>query len=82
VGCEMCHGAGGTYTQEQYMSLKNKEYKKAEVVAAGLVDQVGEAQCVVCHNDKNPLAGEGYKFDFATKKKEGVHESFPLKYSH
>ena len=27
VGCESCHGAGGTYTQEGYMTLKNKEYK-------------------------------------------------------
>ena len=35
VGCESCHGAGGTYVQDEYMSLKNKEYKRAVVVAVG-----------------------------------------------
>ncbi|MCB1034668.1 MAG: cytochrome c family protein, partial [Acidobacteria bacterium] len=42
VGCESCHGAGGTYVQDQYMSLKNKEYKKADIVAVGLVDKVSK----------------------------------------
>jgi len=79
VGCEMCHGPGGTYTQSEYMSFKNNEYKKADLVAVGLVDTVGEEQCVVCHNDKSPTGGE---FDFATQIKEGVHESFGLKYEH
>jgi hypothetical protein len=80
IGCEMCHGPGGTYTQDEYMSLKNKEYKKADVVAVGLVDTVSEEQCVRCHNENVPI--EGYTFDFATKKGEGTHESFPLKYEH
>jgi hypothetical protein len=42
VGCEMCHGAGGTYVKSQYMSLKNKEYVKAEIVAAGMVGEITE----------------------------------------
>ena len=78
VGCESCHGPGGTYTQDQYMSLKNKEYKKADIVAVGLVDP-GEAQCVACHNEKSPFF-EG--FDYAKQKDEGLHERFELKYPH
>lgn len=80
VGCEMCHGAGGTYTQDGYMTLKNKEYKLSELVAVGLVEKVGEAQCVQCHNENVPI--EGYTFDFEAKKAEGTHENFPLKYDH
>ncbi|MCP4662052.1 MAG: hypothetical protein GY856_42155 [bacterium] len=79
AGCEMCHGPGGTYVQVQYMSLKNKEYKKADLVAVGLVDKVGEAQCVFCHNHKSPTRGE---LDYATEGQEGIHELFPLRYYH
>jgi hypothetical protein len=82
VGCEMCHGPGGTYTQKEYMSFQNKEYKKADLVAVGLVGEVGAAQCTVCHNEKNPAAPKGVKFDFAAMKDKGMHEQFPLKYQH
>lgn len=80
VGCEMCHGAGGTYTQDGYMTLKNKEYKLSELVAVGLVEKVGPEQCAQCHNENVPI--EGYTFDFEAKKDEGTHENFPLKYDH
>ena len=80
VGCEMCHGAGGTYSQDEYMSLKNKEYKRADVVAVGMVEKVSEAQCIVCHNEKVPI--EGYTFNFEEATEKGTHENFPLKYSH
>ncbi len=80
VGCEMCHGAGATYTQDHLMSLKNKEYKRSEVVAAGMVEKVSEAQCIGCHNENVPV--EGYTFDYEAKKDEGTHENFPLKYNH
>ena len=82
VGCESCHGPGGTYTQDEYMSLKNKEYNKAEVVAAGLVPEVGAAQCAGCHNSESPFVVEGYVFDFESVKDKGTHEKFPLKYAH
>jgi hypothetical protein len=82
VGCEMCHGAGGTYVADDKMSTKNKEYKKADVVAAGMVATVGEAQCVACHNEKNPFHAKGTKFDYAANKDKGMHEKFPLKYAH
>jgi hypothetical protein len=62
------------------MSLKNKEYKLSEVVAAGMVEKVGEEQCVACHNENVPI--EGYTFDFEAMKDQGTHENFPLKYDH
>jgi len=82
VGCESCHGPGGTYTQDHLMSLKNKEYKKADVVAAGLVAEVSAEQCVVCHNENATGAEPGYVFDFEANKDTGTHEHIPLKYSH
>ena len=63
------------------MSLKNKEYVKSEIVALGMVDTVGEAQCISCHNADSPFAPEG-GFDFEAVKDEGTHEHFPLKYEH
>ncbi len=80
VGCEMCHGAGGTYIQDGYMTLKNKEYKRSELVAVGLVEKVGPEQCAVCHNENVPIPD--YSFDYEAKKAEGTHENFPLKYNH
>lgn len=80
VGCESCHGAGGTYIQDGYMTLKNKEYKLSELVAVGLVEKVGPEQCTGCHNENVPI--EGYTFDYEAKKDEGTHEKFPLKYDH
>ncbi len=82
VGCEMCHGPGGTYTQEGYMTLKNKEYKKESLVAVGMVGEITEAQCKVCHNTESPFVGDDYVFDFASRKDEGTHEKFDLKYPH
>lgn len=80
VGCETCHGAGGTYLQDGYMTLKNKEYKRSEFVAVGMVEKVGEEQCVACHNENVPI--EDYTFDYETEKDAGTHENFPLKYNH
>jgi hypothetical protein len=82
VGCEMCHGAGGTYTQAQYMSLKNKEYPKEDIVAVGMVGEITMEQCVTCHNTESPFVGDDYVFDFEENKEKGTHEKFPLKYEH
>lgn len=82
VGCEMCHGAGGTYIQSEYMSLKNKEYKKADIVAVGLVAEITVEQCESCHNSDSPFVGDDYVFDFEAKKDTGTHEKFALKYQH
>ncbi len=82
VGCEMCHGAGGTYISKGHMTLENKEFKRADLVKVGLVGTIAEEQCKVCHNDKSPFVGAGYVFDFAKRKAQGTHEKFPLKYKH
>lgn len=82
VGCEMCHGPGGTYTQNEHMSLKNKEYKKADLVAVGLVGEITEKLCQTCHNTDSPFVGPDYVFDFSANKAKGTHEKIPLKYPH
>ncbi len=82
VGCEMCHGAGGTYVADEYMSIKNKNYKRADIAAVGSIYPPTEAQCRVCHNEESPFVGEGYVFDFEQRKKDGAHEIYPLKYDH
>jgi hypothetical protein len=82
VSCEVCHGAGADYIQDQLMSLKNKEYKLADVVAAGMVAEVSAEQCTPCHNSESPFVEDGFVFDFAANKDKGSHEKFPLKYEH
>ena len=79
VGCEMCHGPGGTYLQKEHMSLQNKEYKKAELVKVGLVGEITAQQCVECHNARSPFF-EGFRFE--ERKAKGTHEKLPLKYRH
>ncbi len=78
VQCEVCHGPGAGYLKPNLMSLQNKEYKRKDVVAAGLV--IPSAQtCTQCHNKKSPF----YKpFDFAVRVREGTHAHEALKYKH
>ena len=82
VQCEVCHGPGGTYTLKEHMSLQNKEYKRATLVAVGLTDKITKDTCVTCHNSKSPFVGKDYVFDFEARKTQGTHEKFPLKYQH
>lgn len=79
VGCENCHGAGGSYMNlhEEIMKSKRK-YKLDEMHAAGLITP-DKAVCVTCHNEKSPTFDASKPFDFDAKKKEGVHENSPLK---
>ncbi len=79
VGCEMCHGPGGTYLKPEHMSLQNKEYKKASLVAIGLVGTITKEQCTPCHNPKSPFFKD---FNFEERKTKGTHEKFPLKFQH
>ena len=64
------------------MTLKNKEYKLADLLPLGLVEKVSEAQCVGCHNSESPFVGDDFVFDFEANKDLGTHDKFPLKYSH
>ncbi len=82
VGCEWCHGAGTGYSQDQLMSLKNKEYELVDVVAAGMVEKVGADQCTPCHNTESPFVGDDFVFDYEANKDEGNHEHHDLKYDH
>jgi hypothetical protein len=82
VSCEMCHGAGGTYTKDELMSLKNKEYKLGDVVAAGMVEKVSIDQCKGCHNAHSPFVADDFVFDYDANKDKGTHENYPLKYAH
>jgi len=83
VSCEMCHGPGSEYTKKENMSLKNKHYKRAEVVKAGLISPVKADRCTeVCHNEKSPFYKKDQPFDFEKRKNDGTHKHYPLKYKH
>lgn len=79
VQCEMCHGPGSKYSD---IKRKNKEYKKEEVLAAGIISPPTIKTCQQCHNTESPFVGDDYVFDFEKRKKEGTHEHFELKYKH
>lgn len=78
VQCEVCHGPGGGYLKPQLMSLTNKEYKRSDLVAVGMVVPSADT-CKTCHNEKSPF----YKpFDYQARLQEGTHTHTPLKYKH
>ena len=81
IGCEACHGPGSEYLKPNQMSLQNKEYKRADVSAAGLVIP-NQQTCILCHNPKSPFVKPGAPFDFEKMKSEGTHQHSPLKFKH
>lgn len=78
VQCEVCHGPGGGYLKPPLMSLQNKEYKRSDLLAVGLVVPTEET-CKTCHNKKNPFFKP---FDYQKSLKAGMHGHTPLKYKH
>ena len=82
VQCEACHGPGSEYLAKDKMSLQNKEYKRADLVATGLVIPNGDTCTSTCHNERSPFAVPGQAFDFEERKNQGTHEHIPLKYAH
>ena len=82
VQCESCHGPGGEYLKEGFMTLKNKEYKRADLLKAGLVVPNAETCTSQCHNPKSPFVTKDAVFNFEERKKKGTHEHVALKYPH
>ena len=78
VQCEACHGPGTGYLKPNLMSLQNKEYKRSDLVAAGMVVPSAET-CKRCHNEKSPFYTP---FDYEARKHQGTHAHQPLKYPH
>lgn len=79
VGCECCHGPGSEYIKVFDEILKSKrKYKVEELSAVGL-RKVDESVCITCHNEESPSVNPGDPFDYKKRKKDGIHESFPLK---
>ncbi len=77
ITCEACHGPGGKYLKPNLMSLQNNEFKRAAVVAAGLVIPTART-CETCHNARSPFFKP---FDFAARKNQ-AHQHVPLRYPH
>ncbi len=78
VQCEVCHGAGQPYLKPTLMSLQNKEYKRADLVAAGL--NIPDVKtCQGCHNPKSPFYAA---FDYESRKAQGTHQHLKLNFPH
>ncbi len=82
VQCESCHGPGGEYLKQGYMTLVNREYKRAELLKVGLVVPMAETCTLQCHNPKSPFVTKDSVFNFEERKKKGTHEHIALKYEH
>jgi hypothetical protein len=82
VQCEECHGPGSEFRQ---IMKKNKQYKLAEVKAAGLIlPSEDEAGCLKCHGGDSPFnekVNAKYKWNFK-ERLEKTHKHFPLKHEH
>jgi hypothetical protein len=82
VQCESCHGAGGEYLKQGFMTLGNRKYKRADLVKVGLVVPNAETCTSICHNSKSPFVGKDYIFNFEERKNKGAHEHIALKFPH
>ena len=81
VGCEACHGHGGTYTNT-VMNPKNQAFRTSAARKAGLIYPPTENICRECHNARSPFVGMEYKFYYDERVKLGTHEHYHLKYEH
>ena len=82
VQCESCHGPGSEYLKEGAMTLKNKEYKRADLLKLGLVAISAETCTGQCHNTKSPFVGKDYVFNYEQRRAQGTHEHAALRFQH
>ncbi len=65
VGCEACHGPGGSYKSRKKMEA----IFKGEIDGASLgLQEVTEKTCVTCHNPASPAFKEPFNFEESLKK--------------
>jgi hypothetical protein len=62
--------------------LKNKDYKRADLLKLGLVAISAETCTGQCHNTKSPFVGKDYVFDYAQRRVQGTHEHIALRFQH
>ena len=80
-GCEACHGPGSKYS---IYKKDHKDYKRADVLAMGLVHPNAET-CAPCHTKGGcPTMAPDYKLDVEAVVKDPTktHEKVPLKEKH
>jgi len=87
VGCEICHGPGGIYIQDDVMGNDNLDHSFEEVFAAGLIYPVPDEVCRQCHTNPatpfNPELFPEYAFTYDRETVEaGSHEHRPLTREH
>ena len=82
VQCESCHGPGSEYLKEGAMTLKNKDYKRADLLKLGLVAISAETCTGQCHNTKSPFVGKDYVFNFEERRAQGTHAHAALRFQH
>lgn len=82
VQCESCHGPGADFRK---IMKKDKKFKLADAVAAGLsIPNEENNNCMECHGGDSPFnekVDPKYKFEIKERLKN-THEHFPLKYEH
>ncbi len=78
VGCESCHGPGGSYIKlHKKILMTGRTYTEEEMLASGLI-KPDESSCMKCHDGRGPTKPEK-PFSFESMKDEGTHEHHPLK---
>lgn len=79
AGCEACHGAGSEYLKAGRMTLSSRDYRRSDLVAAGLLLQSAANCRTLCHNETSPTHKP---FDYAAGIASEVHARTPLKFKH